>query len=203
MQAAVEERYKSLIYRKESVQNPIAFVLGGQPGAGKTGLQDIMKELCHKNLIIINADEFRELHPDFQMLQDKYGKDSVDYTDILECHVIEIPKLPEISDGTSLYDWVEFMNCEDREGFEMIAQRNDYINEAYKQLDIISQDAEKRLEYTARQKAIYDYNTIMAERFEDGLSQGIQQGITERNNELIEKWRKKGFTESQIKDLLS
>ena len=99
---------------------------------------------------------------------------------------------------TNLYDWVEFINCEDREGFKLIAQRNDYINEAYK-LYIISQDAQKRIEYTARQKAIYDYNTVMAERFEDGLNQGIEQ----RNNELMEKWRKKGFTESQIKDLLS
>lgn len=135
-------------------------------------------------------------HSCYHMREDT---DNTLYTDILECHVIEIPKLPKISDGTSLYDWVEFINCEDREGFKLIAQRNDYINEAYKQLDIISQDAQKRIEYTARQKAIYDYNTVMAERFEDGLNQGIEQ----RNNELIEKWRKKGFTESQIKDLLS
>lgn len=77
----------------------------------------------------------------------------------------------------------------------MIAQRNDYLNEAYKQLDLISQDAEKRLEYTARQKAIYDYNTLMSERFEDGKSA--------RDKELIEKWRKKGYTEEQISDLLS
>lgn len=59
---------------------PRAFILGGQPGAGKTGLQEIMSNQCSGNLIIINGDEFRELHPDFKYLQEKYGKDSVDYT---------------------------------------------------------------------------------------------------------------------------
>lgn len=114
-------------------------------------------------------------HTCYHMREDS---DNSLYTDILECHVIELPKLPKISDGSTLYDWVEFINCDNREEFKMIAQRNDFINEAYKQLDIISQDAAKRIEYTARQKAIYDYNTVMAERFDDGMQQGIQQGIT-------------------------
>lgn len=77
----------------------------------------------------------------------------------------------------------------------MLAKKNIYLDEAYKQLDIISQDQQKRLEYTAKQKALYDYNTMMEERFEDGKQQ--------RDIELIAKWKKKGFTDEQIKDLLS
>ena len=72
--------YKKSIFGFTPERSPRAFVLGGQPGAGKTGLQKIMSQQCHNNLIIINADEFRELHPDFKHLQAKYGKDSVDYT---------------------------------------------------------------------------------------------------------------------------
>ena len=72
--------YEQMTRNKQSVSYPKAFVLGGQPGAGKTGLQKIMTELCNNNLIVINADEFREFHPDFQRLQCKYGKNSVDYT---------------------------------------------------------------------------------------------------------------------------
>lgn len=33
--------------------------------------------------------------------------------------------------------------------------------------------------------------------------QGIEQGIAKRNAELIEKWKKKGYTDEQIKELLS
>lgn len=75
-----QKKFKEMTDNKAPVSATIAFVLGGQPGAGKTGLQEIMKEKCNGNLIILNGDEFRELHPDFDKLQEKYGKDSVDYT---------------------------------------------------------------------------------------------------------------------------
>ena len=135
-------------------------------------------------------------HTCYHMREDT---DNSIYTDILECHVIELPKMPNVSDGTSLYDWVEFINCEDREEFKMIAKRNDYLNEAYQQLELISQDKEKRREYTARQKAIYDYNTIMAERYDDGVEYGMKQ----RDIELIKKWKSKGYTDEQISELLN
>lgn len=69
---------------------PRAFILGGQPGAGKTGLQEIMSNQCNGNLIIINGDEFRELHPDFKFLQEKYGKNSVDYTGAFSGKMTEV-----------------------------------------------------------------------------------------------------------------
>lgn len=77
---AFHKKFKELIQNKEPVPAPVTYVLGGQPGAGKTGLQDIMKKKCNDNLVVLNGDEFRELHPDFDRLQEKYGKDSVDYT---------------------------------------------------------------------------------------------------------------------------
>ena len=80
----------------------------------------------------------------------------------------------------------------------MLANENIYLKAAYEQLEIISQDEQKRLEYTARQKALYDYNTIVEENFERGLEQGIEQ----KERELIEKWRAKGMTDEQIRELL-
>lgn len=73
-------KYRLTVSSYKPVEHPKAFVLGGQPGAGKTGLQEIMKQKVDGNLVILNGDEYRELHPDFQYLQDKYGKDSVEYT---------------------------------------------------------------------------------------------------------------------------
>lgn len=40
---------------------------------------------------------------------------------------------------------------------DMLAQKDPYIASAYDQLQIVSQDREKRLEYEARQKAVWDY----------------------------------------------
>lgn len=125
------------------------------------------------------------------------------YADKFEFHIIELPKVPTNSDGTLLYDWAKFISTEDKEGFEMLAKKNTYLNEAYKQLEVISQDQQKRLEYTARQKALYDYNTMIEERFESGVKQGIKQGIEEERLRLIQSLKQNGFTDDQINKLLN
>ena len=100
------------------------------------------------------------------------------YTDRMEFHVIELPKLPlewqEDSDNILL--WAKFINAERREEFEMLAKKNPYIDSAYQHLQEISQDGQKRLEYEARQKAIRDYNQGMLEATERGLEQGRAEG---------------------------
>lgn len=58
----------------------------------------------------------------------------------------------------------------------MIAQKDPYIDSAYQQLQIISQDKQKRLEYEARQKAILDYNQFMYEAEQRGKEQGEKIG---------------------------
>lgn len=80
----------------------------------------------------------------------------------------------------------------------MLAKKSVYLDEAYKQLEVISQDQEKRLEYTARQKTLYDYNTMMEERFNAGVEQGIEQGAERERKVLIEKLKKSGFTEMNL-----
>ena len=50
----------------------------------------------------------------------------------------------------------------------MLAQKDQYIESAYKRLQVISQDKEKRLEYEAREKGIMDYNQMILEAEERG-----------------------------------
>lgn len=68
-----------LIKNKHSSVSPIAYILGGQPGAGKSSLQrEILKN--NKNCIIINADAFRESHPHYLSIQNTYGNEAQNYT---------------------------------------------------------------------------------------------------------------------------
>ena len=92
------------------------------------------------------------------------------YTDKMEFHVIELPKLPQgLREGCSGIElWARFINAERKEEFDMIAQRDPYIGSAYQTLQVISQDSEKRMEYEAREKAIRDYNAGMMEAEERG-----------------------------------
>lgn len=95
------------------------------------------------------------------------------YTDKLEFHIIELPKLPEElkENSSDLLLWAKFFNSEREEDFEMLAKKNKYIASAYKQLQIVSQDKQKRLEYEARQKAILDHNQMMLEAKQSGIEE--------------------------------
>ena len=144
---------------------------------------------------ILDFDYIRDTNRFHTIYHISEDTEHIRYTDILEWHIVEIPKLPPINDGTNLYNWVKFINAQNKEEFQMLATQDIYLKTAYEQLEIISQDEQKRLEYTARQRALYDYNTLVEENF--------VRGREEERNSLIEKWRSKGYTEEQIQDLLN
>mgnify|MGYP002511243799 FL=1 len=127
------------------------------------------------------------------------------YTDKMEFHVIELPKLPEeIRENSSDIElWAKFINAERKEELEMIATKNSYIASAYEQLQIISQDKEKRLEYEAREKAILDYNQAMKEAKETGWEAGREIGRMEgrEEGEKIGEQRGKEKSREQINRL--
>ena len=110
------------------------------------------------------------------------------YTDKMEFHVLELPKLPEElkEDCSNIELWAKFINAERKEEFDMLAQKDPYIKSAYEQLQVVSQDKEKRLEYEARQKAIWDYNQMVLEAEERGEERGRKQG-EKRAGERINK----------------
>lgn len=142
-----------------------------------------MKKCINISILNFNfTDKTKRFNTVYHISEDK---EHFRYTDIAEWHVVELPKLPEVSDGTDIYDWAKFIKSEKREDFEMLAKKNNYLKEAYKQLDIISQDEQKRLEYTARQKALYDYNELVYENYTNGYENGVSEGIVKGKIEGI------------------
>lgn len=111
------------------------------------------------------------------------------YTDKMEFHVIELPnELKE--DSNDILLWAKFINAEQKEEFDMIAQKNPYIESAYQKLQNISLNKEKRLEYEAREKAIRDYNQIMLEgeaRGEEKMLSLIEKLIEDGRSDDISK----------------
>lgn len=78
--AAIKFEYRILTdgVKKGSIKE--AYILGGQPGAGKTVIHNILNSKYEKNIISINADEYRIFHPNYEEIRKTYGEDSVNYT---------------------------------------------------------------------------------------------------------------------------
>lgn len=128
------------------------------------------------------------------------------YTDKMEFHVIELPKLPKgiKEESSDIELWAKFINAESKEEFDMLAQKNPYIESAYERLQAISQDKEKRLAYEAREKAILDYNQMIWEAEERGEERGREIGEQigrEQEAERINKLNAFLIKEKRFEDL--
>ena len=82
-----------------------------------------------------------------------------------------------------------------------MAEKNSNLQEAYDELDRLSADERKRLEYEARQKAIRDKNMLFKTGVERGRKEGIEQGIERGRKDIILSMLKSGMSIEQIAEI--
>ena len=114
---------------------------------------------CYRKIILCDADTGEQ------------------YTDFLELHILELKKLPvkDQNEG-GVIRWMRFLGGKSRKEFEEMAQKDEYIEEAYDELKKLSLDEQKRMEYEQRQKAIRDYNSQMNSAERRGEARGEARG---------------------------
>lgn len=69
----------------------------------------------------------------------------------------------------------------------MLAGKDEYIQKAYKRLEEMSVDEQKRWEYEMRQKAIRDHRHMLASGKREGLREGRIEGKIEGKIEMVQK----------------
>ena len=60
---------------KTRVDFPVAIVLGGQPGAGKSNIYQIARKRFSNNLVELDCDAFRAYHPYYEQIKIMFGKE--------------------------------------------------------------------------------------------------------------------------------
>ncbi|MGG5316319.1 zeta toxin family protein [Enterococcus sp. AZ072] len=73
----LEDTLEALTLFKVPTESPKAFLLGGQPGAGKTALRYAIMNEIDTNVIVVDNDSFKQAHPNFDEIVEQYGKDYV------------------------------------------------------------------------------------------------------------------------------
>lgn len=122
------------------------------------------------------------------------------YSDQWEIHVIELQKLNSSQvkkEHKKLYQWACFICAEGEEERAMI-EKDPYIEEAIRELELLERDPERMDEYLFRQKNLSDYVTQMEYSREEGLKEGEYTKVID----LVQKKMQRGKTEAEIADAL-
>ena len=93
-----------------------------------------------KSVSIIIAD-FKLINDnnDYHNIYQLYNpENNSKFTDIIEFHILELPKLPKNSDDTMLWNWLKFLQTDNEEELIMLAEKSKELNKAYQQLRQIS-----------------------------------------------------------------
>ncbi|WP_418541240.1 Rpn family recombination-promoting nuclease/putative transposase [Massilistercora timonensis] len=137
-----------------------------------------LRKCIHVGILdFILFPEDKEYYSRFHIWEDRRRRK---YTDKLEVHIIELPKLVRRNyPDSELLNWARFLNGKGKEELQMIGKVNRYLGRAYEVLLEISGSERKRLAYEARKKATLDHNYLMRTNREEGYREGHASGYQE------------------------
>jgi len=121
-------------------------------------------------------------------------KNGLTFTDVPEeIYTLELSKVPAQNDGSTVWEWLQFLRSKQKEEFEMVAEKNTEIRRAVDTLYELSADEKVRAEYEMRQKAWRDR--------ESAIDDARQEGI-EKERQYIFELINQGLTVDEIKQRL-
>ena len=142
---------------------------------------DVIKQVIS---IVITGEilipEHNEYHDTFTYYS---SKTKTQFTDLTEIHTLELPKLPKESDGSDLYDWLEFINADSEEELSVIAQKSPQMKAPVDKLLEINQSVEARMLFEAREKQRRD-NMAKERR---ARQEGEREGIIKAARKMLSK----------------
>ncbi len=134
---------------------------------------------------IFDKEKFPGYYSSYHVREDK---DSRIFNDLIEFHIIELPKIPEDLVKVPMDDllmWIKFINSDNREEMEMLSEKNEGIKAAYDELESLKNDDVRRQIYYAREKAIMDYKVQSRAAKEEGYKEGVQEGILQTAKNML------------------
>ena len=165
---------------------------------------DIIKQVTS---IVITDHIVHKGHVDYHQrfrLRNDSGK--LLFTDKLEIHTLELPKVPPVSDDTELWKWPRFFAAKTKGDFEMVSKASPVIAKAYAVLQELSADEQARQIAESREKHRRDE----AARRKDaqklgeeigkkkGRVEGRVEGRAEGRAEMVQNMLLGGMSHAQV-----
>ncbi len=127
------------------------------------------------------------------------------FSDKFSIHFFELRKVgKKVNPNNRRELWMQFLNASSEEEFEVLKQTNvPIMNKAVNLIYDMSEDSKIREMARLREKALHDEASALADAKMEGRAAGRAEGRAEERNSLIEKMRKRGMSEEEIKDFFA
>ena len=132
--------------------------------------------------------------------------DGTEFTDLTEIDTLELSKLPPDDDSSDLWYWMKFINSNDREVLNMIAEKSPQMKKAVGVLMELSADEQTRMLFEEREKARRDIASMMGGakregRYEQAIE--IARNLLDMNMPIDKIIKATGLTHDEIESLLA
>jgi predicted transposase/invertase (TIGR01784 family) len=120
--------------------------------------------------------------------------------------VLELTKLPQVSDGSLIWDWLRFIAARSKEELKMLAEKNPQVKKAVGKLAVLNEDERARLIADSQNKLRWDIesrerdamNSGLAKGRAEGLAEGQAKGLAEANRAIARKLLERGWSVDEI-----
>jgi len=151
--------------------------------------------------IVITGETFIHEHEQYH---DKFSIYSAatgtPFTDIVEIHTLELPKLPKESDGTDLWDWLEFINADSEEALSVLAQKRPQMQAPVDKLLELNQDSHARALFEAREKQRRDSTALQRKANKAGKKE-VAKNLLKMNMSIQDIIKATGLTQKEVEGM--
>ena len=189
----VEMQRKKFANLRERIVSYISGQVRGQMTSGDD--YDSIKQVIAITItghVLIEGDN--EYHHRYTLYDPKTGSE---FTDLIEVHILELPKLPKTDDGSDLWWWMKYILVKRKEQLKMIAERGPVMEKAAARLLEISEDEHTRHRLESYRRFEMDNRVMLKEAKAEGIEVGMEKE-REKLIALIEK----GVSLDEIKKML-
>jgi len=156
-----------------------------------------------KTICILLADfdvdklkNVKGFHTKWKIIEDKYRE--VILTDKFQLDIIELNKLEQYRDkNDGLWQWCKFIKAPEKVS-ESIMKEYPEIKKAKEELDKINADEHERNIALARERALHDAASLRHDGYVEGYTNGVKEGISKRNVEIVKKLLLKGMSINEV-----
>lgn len=158
-----------------------------------------IKEAIHIGILDYTLfPDYPEFYAKYQMMNTRSHHV---YSDKFKLYVLDLTQTESAAEEdyeNTLHQWAKLFKAETWEEIKMLAEKNEYIEEAAVTMYDVSAEENIRLQCEARLRYEEDRATLFATGKRQGMQQGIQQGIQQGMEALVKDNLEEGISKERI-----